>query len=159
MTLYTVHEPSAGFKDDMDRYVQTSFIPEAKSLIALALPLPWLLWNRMWWAALFYLLITAILSLALATDLATLAFLLTAIPGIFLFLEGNELRRKDLMRDGWTFVCTVEGDDQQSAELRYFHSLEYRRSGAKPEPVTPKMYQVNPEIDAGIEFLASPQAD
>ncbi len=158
MTTYTVHEPLTGFKDDMDRYVQTSFIPEAKSLAALVLPLPWLLWNRMWWAALVYLLISTILSIALTTDFSTLAFILTAFPGIFLFLEGNDLRRKTLMRDGWAFVGSVEGDDLQSAEVRYFHSLEYRQPGAEPEPAPAKRFQGNTDIDTGIDFLAGPEA-
>ncbi len=121
MTIFTVHSPPASDVSSDDSRLRTRFIPESKAILALVFPLIWLLWHRLWWPALFYLLISIALALGLATQFGVMIGLLTFIPGLYLFLEGHELRRHQLERRGWRLTGIVEGSNLASAEMRYFH--------------------------------------
>lgn len=128
MTLFTVHIPQHAVGQEHDQHVETVFIPDTSSFMALVFPFFWLIWCRLWWASLFYALITIALSILMTGELGLLAAAMTIFPGLFLFLEGQELRRKKLTRHGWIMVDTVEEQNLASAEYRYFYSaLEQRQ--------------------------------
>ncbi len=155
MATYSVLAPPNG--SGLSLEAGAEFIPDTKALMALALPLLWLLWHRMWWASLFYVLISMIFALVLTTGFATLALLMTAIPGLFLFLEGNELRRKALIRKNWTLVAVIEGDNLESAEARFFYSRPISKPGIGSENLSPDKYRALQLTDNGIEFLTMPE--
>jgi len=122
VTVFTVHTPPHAVGQEYDQHVDTVFIPDASSLMALVFPFFWLIWYRLWWAATFYALLTIALLILMIGELGLLAAAMTIFPGLFLFLEGQELRRKKLARHGWKMVDTVEDQDQASAEYRYFYT-------------------------------------
>lgn len=121
MTMYTVHSRVTANESQEDQLLSTVFIAESKPLLAPIFPFVWLLWMRLWWPALFYLLILIILTTALNTEFVAVSIVINFVPGLFLFLEGNELRRKALHRKGYDIVAIVAGDDLIAAETRYFH--------------------------------------
>jgi len=141
-----------------DQHDRTVLIPDAPALLALVFPLFWLLWYRLWWASLFYGLLSLIFMILLPSKLSLMVIVLTVIPGLFLFLEGQELRRKMLERRGWKLVATIEDQDISSAEYRYFYSVINARStdqlanyDISKRSLTKKFIP----IDSGIEFPGS----
>ncbi len=153
MTVFTVHIPPQAIGRERDQHVDTVFIQDASSLMVLVFPFFWLIWYRLWWASLFYVLLTVAISVLMAGELGLLAAAMTIFPGLFLFLEGQELRRKKLARHGWKMVDTVEDQDMASAEYRYFSSVLEEQKARKPaEPV--QAFPVKPfrPQDTEIEF-------
>lgn len=156
MTVFTVYVPPS--TDGNVRHENAILVPESKTLLALFAPFLWLLWYRLWWAALFYALVSIALFAALTTNFGLVALLLTFVPGLFLFLEGHELRRKALERQGWKFVGIVEGEDRVEAEIRYFSNIQQSAGEQKKKPAFIKL-KPNPAfpVDPGINFLADPE--
>lgn len=114
MAIYSVYLPPDGDAE------KARFLPDGRSLFALVVPAVFLLWNRLWFAFGMYTL--AALALALIGVLAgeTVAALLSALPGLFLFLHGRELVRERLDRDGWIEAAVFSAEDEEEAELRFF---------------------------------------
>jgi hypothetical protein len=133
MTIYTVHLPpgesNGGTAAEMER---ARFIPERPSLFALVIPALWLLWHRLWYALAVYLLIGGIASLlARWTDSLAIG-LLACLPALYLFLEGRQLLRGRLERQGWRFVGVVEAYSANEADLRYFADTSEAVTEAMP---------------------------
>ena len=116
-------------------------VPETSAKWAFVFGTLWLLWNRLWWAALVFLLVglilnaagqAALLGIGAETPwwvpLATLG--LALLPRLWLALEGHELRRRKLERRGWLFADTVEAPRRSDAELIALARLEDRREAA-----------------------------
>jgi hypothetical protein len=158
MTVFTVHTPPITGNNNNIRVEDAVFVPEQKTLMALVFPFFWLLWQRLWWAVVFYLLVSVILSMLLLANIGLAAFLLTIIPGLFLYLEGQELRRKALHRKGWKYLGVVEGSTRSEAEIRFFHQVQQPTGtgSTKPtfKPLRPKQIHL---VDPGIDFLANPE--
>ena len=103
-------------------------VPEARSPWAFVFGTLWLLWHRMWWAALVFLLIGLILNAVGQFALAGIgdeplwwvppaALLLAVLPRFWLALEGNELRRRKLERRGYRLAEIVEAENRADAEV------------------------------------------
>ena len=94
-------------------------IPDEKSIFALVLPVVWLAWNRLW----FYMIVYLALALAsgMLAELTSNPFLglLSILPGLYLFLEGNELLGRELQRKGWNQAGLVQAASKEEAELRF----------------------------------------
>ena len=153
MTLFTVHIPPHAVGQERDYHEDTVFVPDASSLMALVFPFFWLIWYRLWWATVFYALLTIALSILMTGELGLLAAAMTVFPGLFLLLEGQELRRKKLARHGWKMLTTVEDQDLASAEYRYFYSAleqQQKSNTAKPEKITAAKPYRSPDTE--IEF-------
>jgi hypothetical protein len=154
MTVFTVYTPPK--TGDRVPHEEAVFIPDAKALLALVFPFIWLLWHRLWWAVLFYALLSIILTMTLTLEIGLLASFLTFVPGFYLFLEGNELRRKALERRGWGFGGVIEGEDQEEAEIRHFNSIH--NAAIEPEKtVTLKPRKPALVVDPGINLFAGPE--
>ena len=158
MTIYTVYSPPITTGSTGDQHDKTVLIPDASALLALIFPFLWLIWHRLWWASLFYGLLSLLFIILLPTELSMIIIVLTVIPGLFLFLEGHELRRKMLERRGWKMVAVIEDQDIASAEYRYFYSVlnaqpdeELVNSEIPKWSITKKFIP----IDSGIEFPGS----
>lgn len=115
MPFYTVHLPP-----DEDRE-RARFIREGVDLLALLVPLLWLLWHRLWLPLLVYIALVLTIGLAGRVISEPAVILLSSLPGIYLFIEGRELVRARLARAGWQLKDVVEADNLAEAELRYFN--------------------------------------
>jgi hypothetical protein len=138
MAIYTIHKPPLG---DME---QSRFIREGVNFFALVVPLIWLVWHRLWLALLAYVAVMIAIGLAGRVMGGVGAILLSALPGLYLFVEGNELLRNRLSRSGYTLADVVEGDNVRDAEIRYFTDAvpvaaeRDSAPSAKPEALVPK---------------------
>ena len=129
--IWTVHQRMRG-----ERVEKARVVPDAKAKWALVFGSLWLLRHKLWWEALLFFLLTL-----LASRIATLAFegdpnpavLLTfglvLLPRLWLLLEGNEMRRAKLARDGFAEVGIVEAGDEEGAKAAVLRRL--------PQPVPP----------------------
>ena len=142
MKTYTVHHRSgtpAGILADPDGAV---FIKEGMSWPALVVPFFWALWNRLWIVA--ALIFAAGLGLwALAPWLGLpggVAFVISGLLNLLIALEGGELRRWTLERNGFVLTGLVSAPSEFEAEQIYFERLGQQntapeRTRATPQPV------------------------
>jgi len=122
--IHTIHIPPSA---DVWEAVA---IPETKAPWALIAPPFWLAFHKLWWALVVYLFVAVTGFVLLTTPAAPAAFLLGGLPGLYLLLEGHQLRRNALERDGWTFAGVAEGHDPEEALARHFGRLtDMARSG------------------------------
>lgn len=121
MTLFTVYARRAPPQADP---LEIVFVKEGFCWPALFFPIPWLIFRKMGWALILYLLVlvgAALLEKYLPSG--------GAVPGIFLLfsllfaLEANQLRADALLHSGYRMVGLAEGADLVEAELRFFSSF------------------------------------
>lgn len=120
--IHTIHIPPAENGGTGDIWEAVA-IPETKAPWALIAPPFWLAYHRLWWPLVVYLLVAVTGFALLTTPAAPAAFLLGGLPGLYLLLEGHQLRRNKLERDGWTFAGVAEGHDAEEALGRHFGRL------------------------------------
>ena len=99
-----------------------------------------------------YLVVAAAISLAVKLAGNQFVAMLSALPGLYLFLEGQELRRGELERQGWQFEGIVEAANEEEAELRF---LNARGSGfvnslQKPRQAIVSSIARKPAVASGI---------
>ena len=113
--------------------VETEFVRDDFSFSALVFPLLWLLWHRLWFAALMLLLVSAGIGLA-SEYLAPGAALVLAgfVVSVFVALEGPAWRLERFRRQGFAETGAVIARNLDEAEIRWFHG---RGAPRKPEPV------------------------
>ncbi|MEN0040622.1 MAG: DUF2628 domain-containing protein [Pseudomonadota bacterium] len=116
--IHTIYIPPSA-EGGVDAMAEAIAIPEGKAPWALIAPPLWLAWHKLWWALVVYLLVTAIALSLLATPAAPVTLLLGGLPGLYLLLEGHQLRRNKLERMGWRFVGVAEGHDEHEAIARH----------------------------------------
>ncbi len=150
MASYSIYLPSADSSDDQT----TAFrlLRDGVSVLAIAVPPLWLAFHRLWIPLMLYLV--AMLALVLVTKLTGNEFLaaLSVLPGLYLFLEGQELRRGELERQGWRFGGVVEAANETEAELRFVNSGGSYISKAlqKPRQAIASSIARKPMIATGI---------
>ncbi|MGI9351592.1 MAG: DUF2628 domain-containing protein [Rhizobiaceae bacterium] len=117
MAVFTVYlKPEGTIADPADGF---RLVKDGNSPLALIFPPVWLVWHRLWLALLAYLAVTmAIILLAVWQPGAAIAYL-SALPGFYLLLEGSELVRGKIERQGWQYAGIVQGDTREEAEIRY----------------------------------------
>lgn len=119
--IYTLHlKPgnASAFStkaEDDARFDNLVAVPDTGAYWALVAPPLWLARYGQWFALLIYLGVTGLILTLLATPAAPAAFFLAGIPGLYLFLEGHQLRRQKLDRQGYMPVGVVEAPNQQTA--------------------------------------------
>lgn len=96
------------------------FIRDGFSFLALVFPTIWLLWQRLWIAfALFVMLMAAFVFIADKIS-PLLVVLLNALVGLYLGLEGTNLKSLKLKNKGWQEVDVIIANDEEEAEVRFF---------------------------------------
>ena len=121
MPVYTVHAPSAYGADlrATDKFV---FVRDGFHVWAMILGPLWLLWNRLWLAAIGWVIATAALEIALRSVGAGRIVILSATGLVALLtgLEAASLHRWALSRRPWRQLDTVVADEEEAAERRFF---------------------------------------
>jgi len=92
-----------------------ALVPETVPLLAILLPLLWLLWHRCWLAALMFLL--ASLAIALL-PLGPVAIWIGAGLHVLTGLSAQDIRRWTLARHGRAMVAVVAGANEDAAMFR-----------------------------------------
>lgn len=136
MIVYTVHEPVPPPPTLEARSEAIVFVKEGFSWLALFFPLPWLLFNRLWFEFLAALALTALLGAA-AMQLGfgqEAAALMGLFVNFIVGFEGNNLKRWKLERQGYAFLASVVGRDFEEVERRFFDAWYPTVSGAPSKP-------------------------
>lgn len=119
MIAYNLYLPPAGQSDQDTSAIK--FLADTNSWVAAFVPPLWLLWHRLWWALGVYFAYSLVIFLLALTSWVDTAVFLSALPGIYLFLEGNELIRQKYEAIGWTGAGVVHASNLEDAETRYFN--------------------------------------
>ncbi|QKV19816.1 DUF2628 domain-containing protein [Oricola thermophila] len=117
MASYVVLErrPVAGSRPD------TVFVRDEFSFLALFFPLVWLLWHRLWFAALMLLLVSAAIGITGQYVAPGLAMAVAGIAvSLHVALEGPAWRMARHWRDGFVEAGTVVARNLDDAEIRWF---------------------------------------
>ena len=120
MAIYSVYLPPESGNEASDR---TVFLGDGPALLALIVPIVWLLWHRLWLEAALYVLIMVAFGVSTQFGYPEIGAFLSFLPGLYLMLEGRELVRCRYERSGWHFDGVVEAGDIEAAELRYFSNF------------------------------------
>jgi len=120
MPVFTVHAPvDALRRADTDRFV---FVRDGFHFWAFVFGPLWLIWHRLWWALLAYVVIIAAifgLMVALRTGGDARGFVLL-IVALLTGYEAASARRWTLSRGWWREQGIVVADDAEAAERRFF---------------------------------------
>tara|TARA_Y100000815_G_scaffold107521_3_gene96249 strand:- start:27501 stop:27974 length:474 start_codon:yes stop_codon:yes gene_type:complete len=143
MASYVVLErrPAAG------RRIETELVRDEFSYLALIFPLVWLLWYRLWFAAIVLLLVSVGIGMIgeyLAPGPAM--FVAGLVVSFFVALEGSAWRIAKFRRLGYLETGAVVAPSLSEAEIRWFAG-----SGAppqKPAPVTGHKVATPPPLPA-----------
>lgn len=138
MRTYTVHEPASAGSSVEDRASRLVFTKEGFALWALVAPLLWLLFNRLWWELILFLLLTIAVVIAVKTgagsDVAAgwASFLLNLV---FAF-EARDIKRRALERRGHRLVGIVTARNLEEAERRFLTEWLPRAQAEAPKQVS-----------------------
>ncbi|MEM7462407.1 MAG: DUF2628 domain-containing protein [Pseudomonadota bacterium] len=124
MAMFTVHLPPDG---DISR---ARFIREGVNIIALVIPMLWLIWNRLWLELMAYITFLAAIAVFAMNGGEKLAPFLSALPGLYLFIEGNQFIRAKLERAGWLPDAVVDATTVPEAEIIYYGDGHQQSSAA-----------------------------
>jgi len=118
MKAFTVHMPPDLSADAAAE--RAAFIKDGFCWPALFIPVPWLLWHRLWLVLVVYLLaVSAIGAVQLIAGEGAATIIVIAFA-FFFAAEANNARRWSLRRRGWTQAGEAFGHDRDEAEIRYF---------------------------------------
>lgn len=132
--IYTVHEPDPAPVDPIARADATVFVKEGFAWLALITPFLWLLFHRLWWALLGFVIVGVLIAMipALLTGDPSAGQYPSLLINVIMGFIANDLRRWTLDRNGFVHVATVQGPSREAAEFRYFEAHEAH--GADPAP-------------------------
>ncbi|MAS06932.1 MAG: hypothetical protein CL534_19920 [Ahrensia sp.] len=143
MASYVVLErrPAAG------RRIETELVRDEFSYLALIFPLIWLLWYRLWFAAVVLLLVSVGIGMIGEYLAPGLAMVVAGfVVSFFVALEGPAWRIAKFRRLGYLETGMVVAPSLNEAEIRWFAG-----SGApppKPAPVTKQRAAAPPPLPA-----------
>ena len=132
MQIFTVHEPPGELAAEV-RAERTAFVKEGFCWPALFVAPIWLLYRRMWWVFLGYLVLGIPLGLLTSRMPAGPGAVLDLLFALWFALEANALRRWSLARKGWTTVGVASGRNRAEAEHGFFRRRE-RAAAYRAEP-------------------------
>lgn len=122
---YAIYEPPTLRRDLLDRAEQVVFVKDGFAFWAMAMPVLWLIYHRLWWGLGGFLAALGLLQglgwLAGVTSEAGASLLSMGLSVAFGFLA-NDIRRAFLERQNYTLVGTVAGTSQLDCERRFFDS-------------------------------------
>ncbi len=132
MRVYTVHEPPGELTPEA-RAERAAFVKEGFCWPALFIAPIWLLYHRMAWGFLGYLVLSLLVGALAARLPAGAGTALSLLFAVWFALEANALRRWSLARGGWRMVGVAAGRTQDEAECVFYR----RRDTAPRTPARP----------------------
>lgn len=138
MTTYSVHLPAEatpGSTAGLDRAV---LVKDGFHWLALFFPLLWLLFNRLWWALLAFVVLTVgvVLTGRAAGISDQILAVLDILIGLFVAISASDLKAWGLARRGYTIADVVTGSSRDEAERRFFDRW-LERAPLAPAPSRP----------------------
>ena len=130
MPVYTVHAPlmtNVGIRTT-DRF---TFVRDGFHFWAAVFGPLWLVWHRLWLALIGWLVVIAVVDLAMAALGAgrITMFLANLLIAVLTGLEAASLQRWTLSRRNWRQLDIVVADDEEQAERRFFDRWTAKQRG------------------------------
>lgn len=154
MAVYEVYIPPGARVEGPWPAQDVRLVADNASLIALILPMLWLLWHRLWFWLAGYLLVAFFFNALAWTDYTGIAAVLTFLPGVYIWLEGPSLIASTLEVDGWRLVDLVEADSMDSARFRWMERMADSGNTAPPAPL--RQLPVTQTMDNGVRRTLDP---
>jgi hypothetical protein len=130
MPVYTVHAPVTGNADfrATDRF---TFVRDGFHVWAALLGVVWLAWHRLWLALIGWIILMIVIDVAMVRfGIGGAAiFLVDALLALLLGFEAASLERWTLSRRNWRQLDIVVGDDEETAERRFFDRWTAKQRG------------------------------
>jgi len=123
MSIYRVYIPPEAEKDFSEDF---RLIPDGKAIFALIAPPIWLVWHKLWLPLMAYFAVALGISLLAGWQPGPAVGYLSAIPGLYLLLEGRELVVGKLRSQGWREVAIVDAQNVDEAEIKYIANMDER---------------------------------
>jgi hypothetical protein len=121
MPVYTVHAPAADGADlrATDRF---AFVRDGFHVWAALLGVVWLAWHRLWLALIGWIVLMAVVDVAMVRLRIGGGTILLAdiLLALLLGFEAASLKRWTLSRRQWRQLDIVVADDEEAAERRFF---------------------------------------
>ena len=154
-SFYVLTAPAA---TDPDR--DTVFIRDGFSWMAFLFSLPWLLFRRLWLAAVIAValyLLSIYIAETYKLDMLPIAF--SFLLSLWVSLEGGEARVRRLERLGWTVERVLAAQNVSDAEEIYFaeKAAKARRQPTEPLPALPAGKPLAPQNNVVALGLIGPQ--
>jgi hypothetical protein len=135
MPVYTVHAPVAADAGIVatDRF---AFVRDGFHFWAMVFGPLWLIAHRLWLALIGWIVVLAAVDLGMAAlGVRGLGLLLVnALIAVLMGLEAASLQRWTLSRRNWRQLDIVVGDDEETAERRFFDRWTAGRRGPGADP-------------------------
>ena len=148
MAIYSVHTSATAADDPV-------FVKDGFSWPAFVFTLFWLLYKRMWIAAIIaaaaMIAVPQLAAMSGNPDLSQTLFGL--VMSLVLGFEGNDLLRWSLARRGHREVDLVQGQDRDEVELKYFAS---RDDVSQPAPAMAVATGPDPLAADALGLFAAP---
>ncbi|MBA8877838.1 DUF2628 domain-containing protein [Phyllobacterium myrsinacearum] len=142
MASYIVLVPPS--QDNQVQGDRTVFIRDGFAIIAFVLPVPWLLFNRLWFeAALVFAAVTAISIVGSYTGHGNLAEIVAALLALLVAFEASNWRIKAFERRGFYPAAIIDARSAADAETAYFHGDQF---AVAPAPALPDIPRVAPAV-------------
>jgi hypothetical protein len=157
MPVYTVHAPTANGTGlgAADKFV---FVRDGFHFWAMIFGPLWLIWNRLWLATIGWIIAV----IALDVVLVQLGsgrmgiFAANVLAAILMGLEAASLQRWTLSRSRWRQLDTVVGDDEETAERRFFDRWTAARRSSTFDPLTVERGGPPPTRDVPGQSFSKP---
>ncbi|MCO5132636.1 MAG: DUF2628 domain-containing protein [Xanthobacteraceae bacterium] len=133
MRIYTVHGPRLASADARAVGDRVVLVRDGFHVWAFVFGGFWLLYHRLWWALLGYVVLVAGIG-ALLGGLrvsGSIDFCVMLLLALLIGLEASSLRRWRLSRGKWRQLDIVAGADEQEAERRFFERWFAGQSAAE----------------------------
>ena len=142
MPTYTVHAPPPKKSETTSAPERFRFVRDGFHFWAFLLTPFWLLAHRLWLALAIYVVLYALLGIALAFigASANVQLLVGALIGLLMGFEASSVRRWTLSRRGWKQLGFVVGEDAEMAERRF-----YAEWAKRPEAASADVPSVSPD--------------
>ena len=139
MPSYTIYEkPGLPAEDAIDSAV---LVKNHYSMLAFFLPFVWMLFKRLWWVLLAYVILLVPISLLEQALPVWSGMVMTLLISLYVALEAPTLIGWSLERKGYVEVGSVLAEDRDHCERRY---VEARLAASLAAPLTVTMRPERP---------------
>jgi len=155
MPTFTVHAPPRRDGEAPASPERFAFVRDGFHGWAFLLAPLWLIARRQWLALVLYVAVSAVVGSVLvllgasASAQGIAAFCIALLIGF----EASTIRRWTLTRRGWATLGFVVGEDQDSAEHRFFSQWAARGQSAVPVPSQPPAAPVRRGPPSGRDVI------
>jgi Protein of unknown function (DUF2628) len=152
MASYVVMEPASDRRGDAALFIRDAFAP-----LAVIVPVPWLLWNRLWFEAAMALCASLILvGVSAWAGVPQWVGIASILIGLYVALEGSAVKIAAARRRGYQEAAFVDARSLSEAEERYYLT---RVPETAPQYIGPSdTARPRPIFPSGAELFALPGA-